>query len=123
LAIKIAPVFHLLSQLTPSLIDGRAARQTAALRRKNQSVITAKHYRRSATAHAWDVETRRFGTPRAAALWAGQVLAGQDIVTTAECYSRDVSRASSVTLHRDGVQVEEILPPVHVHLSIGERGY
>jgi hypothetical protein len=86
-------------------------------------MITAKHYRRSATANAWDVETRRFGTPRAAALWAGSLLKGEAITTTAECYWRDVGRASSVTLHRDGVQVEEILPPVYVHLSIGERGY
>lgn len=87
-------------------------------------LTTAKYYRRSTTtAHAWDVETRRFGTPAHAARWAAQVLAGKDIVTTNECYSRDVSRADSVTLHRAGVQIPEVLPTIHVHQSIGERGY
>lgn len=86
-------------------------------------LTTAKYFRRSTTANAWDVETRTFGTPRAAELWATDVLKGQAITTTNECYWRDVGRASSVTVHRAGKQIAEIAPPVYVHQSIGERGY
>jgi hypothetical protein len=87
-------------------------------------LTTAKHYTRSTdTAHAFDVETRTFGSPIAARLWAASKLRGADIVTTNDCYHRDVARAPSVSLHQAGKQIEEITPPVHIVPSCGELGY
>lgn len=76
------------------------------------------------TAYGFEhVETRHFGTERAAEMWASDVLKGQDVITTNENYWRDLARCSDVRLYRKGGLVREITPPVHVHMSIGERGY
>jgi hypothetical protein len=55
----------------------------------------ATHWTRSKFEPALEIkETRIFGTPRAAELWARSVL--EPVVTTRDCYHRDVGRTDSV---------------------------
>lgn len=53
----------------------------------------ATHYRRNERG-----ETRKFGTERAAEQWARSIL--QPVVTTNDCYWRDMGRADDVRLSR-----------------------
>lgn len=61
------------------------------------STIIATHWIRSEYERCLVAgETRRFGTRRAAEMWARSVI--EPVVTTNDCYWRDVGRASSVEL-------------------------
>lgn len=61
------------------------------------SIIIATHYVRSPYERCLEAgETRRFGTRAAAVAWARSVL--PPIVTTNDCYWRDVGRGESVEL-------------------------
>lgn len=76
------------------------------------------------------IESRVFGTERAAELWAASIL--PTTVTTNDCYHRDVGRAPSVRLETDigraadnlrGSFVRYIEAPVRIVPSVGELGW
>ena len=84
-------------------------------------------------------ETRILPTRRAVELWAQDKLQGAHVVTTRDCYWRDISNAPSVTyqsvirwrgMHSPAAELREtarargeILPPVSTVPSVGELGY
>jgi hypothetical protein len=82
-------------------------------------------------------ETRILPTLRAVELWAQSLLSGNRIVTTNDCYWRDVGHAPSVAWQAFGrnpiqftgspvkqfVNGGEILPPITIIKSVGELGW
>jgi hypothetical protein len=62
------------------------------------SLIIATHWARSPYERCLEVkETRQFGTRKAAEMWANSVL--PPVVTTNDCYWRDIGMSGSVTLY------------------------
>lgn len=97
----------------------------------------ATHWARSKFEPSFEIkESRIFGTKRAAEMWAQSVL--EPVVTTRDCYHRDVGRADSVDVapvppksytlrQRCGVWARNrpvtIQPEVCIVPSVGELGY
>lgn len=97
----------------------------------------ATHWARSKYEPALEIkESRIFGTRRAAELWARSVL--EPVVTTRDCYHRDVGRADSVDVapvvhFRNAIMPAKeyrqcgckwtIEPDVCIVPSVGELGY
>lgn len=69
-------------------------------------------------------EERTVGSPKAARLYAEDALKAHPIVTTNDCYWRDVGRSWSVSVYdmRDKF-IEEVLPEIRIVPSVGELGY
>ncbi len=78
----------------------------------DMSIIIATHWVRNDYERCLQSgETRRFGTRRAAELWAASVI--KPVVTTNDCYWRDVGRAESVGL--------EVIVPLSRRVNAYER--
>jgi hypothetical protein len=87
-------------------------------------LYVATHYTYSPVTGPGVGETRTFGTRRTAELWAHSLLKRTPVVTTNDCYWRDLGRAPCVRMSRkDQVASETILPEVHVVPSVGELGW
>jgi hypothetical protein len=67
------------------------------------------------------IDTRRIGTERAVELWAASALA--PIVTTRDCYHRDVASAPWIDLVRTDGTTRTISPEVIIVPSVGELGW
>jgi hypothetical protein len=75
------------------------------------------------------VEERTVGSLKAARLYAEEKLKTHPIVTTNDCYHRDVGRSWSVSVYdiSDPLYVEKfiegIIPEIRIVPSVGELGY
>jgi hypothetical protein len=78
------------------------------------------------------VEERTVGSLKAARLYAHDVLKAHEIVTTNDCYHRDVGRCWSVDIalyvkgqdpDKQSPLIEVVLPEIYIVPSVGELGY
>ncbi len=124
---------HIPSSILVEWSQGAARRDEGIM-----AIISATHWARVDGGFE-AVETRTFGNERTARIWAAEVLG--TIVTTNDCYWRDLGRAAEVEMtrlkpsklkysftrgrcgKRDGSVAGKVAPQVVIVPSVGELGY